>query len=365
MLESDAATYGLSVGDVTDNGNVIDDAKVRVKWEILSENIQNYIRSLNFKYRVRLREKDVTYINNLAKFVDAHTIQATDKKGVESVITASRFLVAVGGRPSLLECEGGELAISSDDIFSLTSSPGKTLCVGASYISLECAGFLNGLGLDVTVAIRSIILRGFDRECSTRIEKYMEENGVKFRREVIPEKLWRKETGQIQVKFSDGSEDTFDTVLAAVGRKADTEKLGLEAIGVKVNPKNLRIIGQNEQTDCPNVYAVGDVLDVSHLMIMILNAICITQSNPMLLYLFGRKLLNSLQLRSKQECYSQIDYSANPTSLWITSIFAQQFSLLSSIHVLAYQRMRQYANMVVKILKYTIVSLCRLNGRCL
>ena len=50
----------------------------------------------------------------------------------------------------------------SDDIFSLKYHPGKTLCVGASYISLECAGFLNGIGVDTTVLVRSILLRGFD-----------------------------------------------------------------------------------------------------------------------------------------------------------------------------------------------------------
>ena len=262
-IQSDAAAYGLAVGENTDSGDEIEEAKVNVKWEVLSENIKNYIRSLNFKYRVRLREKEVTYINKLAKFVDEHTIEATDKKGVTSTITSSRFLIAVGGRPTPLECEGGDLAISSDDVFFLEKSPGKTLCVGASYISLECAGFLNGLGFDVTIAVRSILLRGFDRECSDRIEKYMEETGVKFRHEVTPVKLLRTETGQIKVTFSNGSEDIYDTVLAAVGRKADTDKLGLEKLGVKVNPKNNRIVGKNEQTDCPHVYAVGDVLDVS------------------------------------------------------------------------------------------------------
>jgi thioredoxin reductase (NADPH) len=52
-----------------------------------------------------------------------------------------------------------ELGITSDDLFSRPHSPGKTLLVGASYIALECAGFLKGLGLDVTVMIRSILLR--------------------------------------------------------------------------------------------------------------------------------------------------------------------------------------------------------------
>ena len=206
-------------------------------------------------------EKDVAYQNKLAKFVDKHTIEVVDKKGRVDTLTASRFLIATGGRPAPLECEGGELAISSDDVFSLESSPGKTLCIGASYISLECAGFLAGIGLDVTVAVRSILLRGFDRQCADKIDQYMQDHGVKFKRKVTPTKLQKIESGEIMVNFSDGTQDTYNTVLTAIGRHADTEKLGLDKIGVEVNPKNKRILGKHEQTKCPNVYAIGDVLD--------------------------------------------------------------------------------------------------------
>jgi len=229
-------------------------------WEEMRTNIQNYIRGLNFKYRVDLRENTVSYLNKLAKFKDANTILATNKKGVTEEITAARFLVAVGGRPSALDCEGGDLAISSDDIFAMEKSPGKTLCVGASYISLECAGFLAGLGLDVTIAVRSILLRGFDRECADKIGKYMESN-IKFRREVTPKKLEKIGEDEIEVTFSDDTKETFNTVLVAIGRTADTASLGLDTVGVKFNEKNGKIITKFEQSSCPNIYAVGDVME--------------------------------------------------------------------------------------------------------
>ena len=53
------------------------------------------------------------------------------------------MIVAVGGRPNKLGCPGDELAISSDDLFMLDHPPKKTLLVGASFIALECAGFLH------------------------------------------------------------------------------------------------------------------------------------------------------------------------------------------------------------------------------
>lgn len=62
-------------------------------------------------------------------------------------------MIAVGGRPVIPSDVPGALdhALTSDDLFSLKTSPGKTLVVGASYIALECAGFMKELGLDVTV----------------------------------------------------------------------------------------------------------------------------------------------------------------------------------------------------------------------
>jgi len=248
-IHADTAAFGLK-----------DAAAGTHSWEDMRTNIQQYIRGLNFKYRVNLRENDVSYLNKLAKFKDNHTILATNKKGVVEEITAARFLVAVGGRPTALDCEGGELAISSDDIFALEKSPGKTLCVGASYISLECAGFLAGIGLDVTIAVRSILLRGFDRECADLIGDYMKSN-IKFRKEVVPKKLEKTNDDEILVTFSDDTQETFNTVLVAIGRSADTKSLGLDTVGVKFNEKNGKIITKFEQSSCPNIYAVGDVME--------------------------------------------------------------------------------------------------------
>lgn len=63
-----------------------------------------------------------------------------DRYTQERVLSCGSVVVAVGGRPNELPCEGGELALTSDDIFSLKTPPGKTLVVGASYVALECAG---------------------------------------------------------------------------------------------------------------------------------------------------------------------------------------------------------------------------------
>lgn len=252
ILSSDTEPFGFKTPEALEKGH---------SWPAMREAVQNHIRGLNFNYRVTLREKNVTYLNKLGKFMDAHTLEVTDKKGKVSTITASRFIVATGGRPSALNCEGAELAISSDDIFSLEENPGKTLCVGASYIALECAGFLAGIGVDTEVAVRSILLRGFDREIADKIGSHMEDHGVKFRKGVVPSKLAKTPDGKIEVTFSDGTSGVYDTVFAAIGRSADTQKLGVENISLKVNAKNGKIPTKYEQASVPNVYAIGDVMD--------------------------------------------------------------------------------------------------------
>lgn len=76
------------------------------------------------------------------------------------------------------------------------------MVVGASYVALECGGFLTALGYDTTVMVRSILLRGFDQDMADRIGKYMENHHTKFIRGAIPTKLEKPDpAGKIQVTY--------------------------------------------------------------------------------------------------------------------------------------------------------------------
>jgi len=89
-------------------------------------------------------------------------------------VKAKTILISTGGRPNYPDIPGAkEHGITSDDLFYLPENPGKTLIVGASYIALECGGFLTGLGNEVHVLVRSVLLRGFDQDCAERIGEYM------------------------------------------------------------------------------------------------------------------------------------------------------------------------------------------------
>jgi len=251
---SDAKAFGW---DVTPGGH---------DWEKMVTAIQEYIGSLNWGYRVNLRENKVDYLNAKGAFKDAHTILCTKKNGKTSEITTDKVILAVGGRPAYPGVEGDkECCITSDDIFSLPKSPGKTLCIGASYISLETAGFLTALGNDVSVMARSVFLRGFDQEIAEKIVSYMERHGTKMIRSSVPKKFEKTADGKVKVTFTNSDfgncvEEVFDTVMVAVGRTACTADLNLEAAGVVVNPKSGKLEAPTEQTNVDHIYAIGDVL---------------------------------------------------------------------------------------------------------
>lgn len=269
-LMHQAALLGQAVQDSRNYGWKIEET-VKHDWDKMTEAVQNYIGSLNWGYRVALRERKVTYENAYGQFVGPHRIKATNNKGKEKIYTAEKFLIATGERPRYLGIPGDrEFCISSDDLFSLPYCPGKTLVVGASYVALECAGFLAGIGLDVTVMVRSILLRGFDQDMANKIGEHMEEHGVKFIKQFIPIKVEQIEAGtpgrlRVVAQSTSGGETIegeYNTVLLAIGRDACTRKLGLETVGVKINDKTGKIpVTDEEQTNVPYIYAIGDILE--------------------------------------------------------------------------------------------------------
>ncbi|XP_061459351.1 thioredoxin reductase 2, mitochondrial isoform X2 [Rhineura floridana] len=246
-LMHQAALLGGSLKDAQRYGWNISHP-VNHDWSTMAKAVQNYVKSLNWGHRVQLQDKKVKYFNLKGRFVDAHTICGLAKGGKE-----------IAGAQ--------EYGITSDDLFWLKKSPGKTLVVGASYVALECAGFLTGLGLNATVMRRSIPLRGFDQQMAAFVTDYMEAYGTRFLKKCSPTKVKKTEHGRLRVtwKYADSGKeksDEFDTVMWAVGRAPDTQTLNLEVAGVKTNPATGKIVvDAREATSSSHIYAIGDITE--------------------------------------------------------------------------------------------------------
>ncbi|XP_025833808.1 thioredoxin reductase 1, mitochondrial isoform X2 [Agrilus planipennis] len=263
-LMHQAALLGESLHDAQAYGWQLQPENIKHQWSALTQAVQNHIKSVNWVTRVDLRDKKVEYINGLGVFKDRYTIQTTTKQG-ERLLTSKYFLIACGGRPRYPDIPGAvEYGITSDDIFSLKNAPGKTIIIGAGYIGLECAGFLNGLGYDATVMVRSVVLRGFDQQMAGIITESMVQKGIKFLHKCLPDSVEKTPEDRLLVKWHNQQgeqfSDVYDTILFAIGRRALTRELKAEVAGIKLAPDNEKIDAVNEQSNVPHIYAVGDVL---------------------------------------------------------------------------------------------------------
>ena len=311
-LMHQASLLGESIKDAASYGWDVPESKPKHNWETMVGNVQAHVKSLNFGYRAELMSAAVKYYNAYATFVDPKTVEAVDKKGKMTRITADNFVIAVGGRPKYPDVPGAkEHCITSDDVFAMKTPPGKTLVIGASYVALECAGFIHGTGYDTTIMMRSIPLRGFDQQMAMQIKKYMEEEGMAFLDQAVPEKVELAPSGKklVTYKFSNGTTESgeYDTVLVATGRDVCTGSMGLDTTGVKLNDKNGKIPVINEQTNVPHIYAIGDVIDGDALeppsQLTELTPVAIQAGKLLAMRLYGEQM-------------EQMDYQGVPTTVY-------------------------------------------------
>ena len=227
-------------------------------WRTLKANRAAEITRLNGIYADLLTGAGVSVIRGRARIVGAHEVEVEGE-----VFETERILVATGGWPVPADVPGGNLAISSNDIFDLAEFPARLVIVGGGYIACEFASIFNGLGSKVTqVCRREQVLRGFDDEVRDFVAAEMKKKGVDIRTGTKIASLERDGVaGPIRVTLDGGGTTLADAVLYATGRAPNTAGLGLEALGVKLDLNGAVVVDERYCSSVPSVYAVGDVID--------------------------------------------------------------------------------------------------------
>ena len=251
-------------------------------WKQMLATVNTHVKRLNWGYKKQLLEEQVKYYNCYATIENAHTISLKNKKGKIRKVTADKILVATGGRPRYLNIENAnDLVITSDDIFWRKKVPGKTLVIGGGYIGVECAGFLRGMGFEVDVLVRSVVLRGFDRGMVERVVKDMELKQIRILQGELSMIKQEGECLRVLKKIGTHADlihggslpnfkvqhemisSKYDTVMLAIGRVPCTNTMGLAEVGVNINPQGKIPVNQQYQTNIDNIYVVGDIREGS------------------------------------------------------------------------------------------------------
>jgi glutathione reductase (NADPH) len=234
--------------------------KSTLDWPYMTKAVNDEVTRLNGIYSRMLDGSKVELFEGHGRLIDSHTIAIG-----EQTVTADKVLIAVGGKPVKPDFPGAELAITSDDIFTLPEQPKHLVVLGGGYIGVEFASILRGLGSQVTQILRyTHILRGFDEDIRTEIQAGMEHHGIRIVPNMRHIAIAKTESGlEITVKTTDGEEDLIlaDAVsLAAIGRKPLLDGLGLETTKVEI-VNGAIAVDRHSQTAEENIYAVGDCTD--------------------------------------------------------------------------------------------------------
>ncbi len=176
--------------------------------------------------------------------------------------SADHIVIATGAHPLRPQIEGADLGSVSDDFFNLCAAPEQVAIIGGGYIAIELAGLLQALGSRVHVFVQGQRLLGrFDAEVTAQLAENLRQQGVRVHFEYRANRLWRDDDGALRLGGTGDlcAEQRFDQVFFAVGRRGNTENLGLEQLGIALGEHGEIIVDAYQDTAVPSVHAVGDV----------------------------------------------------------------------------------------------------------
>ena len=211
------------------------------------------------------KKNKITHLKGNVSFVDKSNIKIKSSK--EITISAKNFIIATGSSaidiPSIPIDEKN--IVSSTGALSLSSVPQTMLVVGGGYIGLEMGSVWSRLGSKVIV-IEALdrIVPNMDGEIASQFLKSLQKQGLEFKllHKLISAKSNKNEVEVEIQSLNDNkkSKEKFNIVLMSVGRKPNTEGLGLEKIGVKLNDQKSIKIDKQYKTNVEGIYAIGDVV---------------------------------------------------------------------------------------------------------
>ena len=240
-------------------GIEINQPKIDVKKLISNKN--DIVKGLTGGIAGLFKKNKITYINGFAKFISKNEIEIDGKEK----ITAKNFVIATGSESTNLPNVkiDEKTIISSTGALELTKVPKKLLVIGAGVIGLEMASIWGRFGAEIEVVeFLDKITPAMDCEISKQFQRILEKQKFKFRLSTKVTSVKKDKNGAIiEVEsVKDGKKETLkaDIVLVAIGRKPNSDNIGLENIGVKINDRGF-IENDHLKTNIDNIFVIGDV----------------------------------------------------------------------------------------------------------
>ncbi|WP_295718394.1 FAD-dependent oxidoreductase [uncultured Halovibrio sp.] len=239
-------------------------AEPNIPFANVMKRIHNVIKTIEPHDSVeRFTSLGVDCIQGSARFVSPWEVEV-DEDGAKRRITAKSVVIATGGKPFVPPIPGIEdvAPLTSENLWELEDQPGRLVVLGGGPIGSELSQAFSRLGTQVIqIEMGDRLLPREDADVSELVLKRFRDEGVDVRLDHRASRF-AVEDGE-RVVYCEHAGDTvripFDRVLVAVGRKGNTEGLGLESLGIDPGPQGTLPTNDDLSVVFPNIFACGDV----------------------------------------------------------------------------------------------------------
>jgi glutathione reductase (NADPH) len=252
--------YGAHFAEDIDDAAMFgwDIPKKRFDWPTLRDNVLAEVTRLEGAYTETLTNHQVEIFHERAVLTGPNSLRLASGREV----TAKTILIATGARPSMPQIEGIEHAISSNEVFHLDALPKRIVIAGGGYIANEFAGVFHEFGSSVSLVNRTdTLLRGYDQQIVDRLIQISLRKGIDYKFNSTVERIEKREDGTLHVTMTGCDNFEADQMLFALGRKPNTQELGLKEAGVEMGESCQIKVDADNRSSVPTIFAVGDVTD--------------------------------------------------------------------------------------------------------
>ena len=213
-----------------------------------------------------MKKNKIDVYQGLGSFVDKNNIKVTQQNGDSKTISTQKVIIATGSKPTTIPTVSVDKKriITSTEALNLTEVPQHLLLIGGGVIGLELGSVYARLGAKVTVIeYTDSIIPTMDRALGKELQKVLTKLGFQFffHHKVTSATAKGKEV-KVEAEDSSGKKVEFkgEYCLLAIGRKAYTDGLGLENVGIKTDERGRVLTNDHLETSVPGIYAIGDVV---------------------------------------------------------------------------------------------------------
>lgn len=267
LLHNSHLYHSAAHGDLAKRGVEFDN--VRLNLPVLMKQKETAVKGLTAGVAYLFKSNKVTHLQGFGSIKSANEVVVTKNDNTQEVIRTKNILIATGSEVTPfpgIEIDEDKV-VSSTGALSLKQVPKDLIMIGGGVIGLELGSVWSRLGSNVTCVefLPHIGGQGIDMEISKSFQKILTKQGIKFRLETKvtgAEKAGDKIRVQIESVKSPGQKETLesDSLLVCIGRRPFTSKLGLENVGIKTDNRGRISTNNKFQTNVPNIYAIGDVI---------------------------------------------------------------------------------------------------------